>query len=121
MWQRKNPEPITLTQEEVYLTYKAKIHRKRRFKWTAQKESLRGRSETAGLCGLRNQVTEAKAETLEPGSGGLARDKLELPTAPLVLSLMGTLELRRKKAGACFRESMCSVRCLRVFISFSKG
>lgn len=55
---------------------------------------------------------------LEPGSGGLARDELELPTAPPVLSLLGTLELRRKKAGACFRESMCSVLCLRVVICF---
>lgn len=46
---------------------------------------------------------------------------LELRTAPLVLSLVRTSELRGKKAGACSSESMCCVLCLRVFICFLKA
>ena len=42
------------------------------------------------LYGLRKQVIEAIGEPLETGSG-VSRDKLPLPTASLVASLVGTL------------------------------
>ena len=40
VWQRKNSEPRTLAQEELYLVSKTKVYLKRRFRQAAQRAAF---------------------------------------------------------------------------------